>query len=54
MPLGEEWKPIAQSDAEGTLIGLTQNYGRQILNACLCLTKVTGDTWLLWDMLENE
>lgn len=32
----------------------TQNYGRQLLNACLCLTKVTGDTQLLWDMLENE
>lgn len=32
----------------------TQNYGRQTWNACLGPIKVTGDTWVLWDMLEHE
>lgn len=32
----------------------TQNYGRQTWNACLGLIKVTGDTQVLWDVLEHE
>jgi len=59
-PVERNSRPLEKSTVEAHCskrwwrnLDRTQNYGRQILNACLRLTKVAGETQLMWDVLEN-